>query len=161
MTSKTTGAAPQAAAGGVKASYVGSTGLGIAFTLILAAPVALFFWFAAYSPGSLAGPAGPHGSTSVWIVFGVGLILYATLLNGLYVLITNRAAARAGARAMGTLALLAGAALLSILVAPPAQAAEPGGGPNGIAVSFFVVLVGATGANTWWAARPTRATPDI
>jgi uncharacterized membrane protein (DUF485 family) len=117
VTTRTTDAGPQAAIGGAEASYVGSTGLGIAFTLVLAAPVALFFWFAAYSPATLAGSAGSGGPTSVWIVYGVGLILYATLLNGLYVLITDRAAARA---------------------------AEPGAGPNGIAVSFFVVLVVAT-----------------
>ncbi|RYC33477.1 cation/acetate symporter ActP [Lichenibacterium minor] len=156
-----TGAAPQAATGDAEALYVGSTGLGVFFTLILAVPVALFFWFAAYSPATLAGPAGSGGSTSVWIVLGVGLILYATLLNALYVVITNRAAARAGARAAGTLALLVLAVLASCFAAQPARAAEAGGGPNGIAVSFFVVLVAATLAITYWAARHTRSTTDF
>ena len=47
--------------------------------VMLAIPVAAFFWFAAYSPASLAGPVGAGGQTSVWILCGVGLIAYATL----------------------------------------------------------------------------------
>ncbi len=116
---------------------VGSAGLGATLAVLLAIPVATFFWFAAYSPATLAGPIGAGGPASVWIVYGVGLIAYATLLNGLYVLLTNRRLSRQA----GMLAVAA----LGVCVAVPARAAPEGsggGGPNWEALSFFLVLVG-------------------
>ena len=133
---------------------IGSAKLGCVLAVILAVPVAVFFWFAAYRPASLAGPIGAGGPTSVWIVYGVGLIAYATLLNGIYVLLTNRQLARRAA----TLAL----AGVAVFAAVPAQAATEGAtGANIQALSFFVVLVGATLAITYWAARRTRSTKDF
>ncbi|MGI4982972.1 MAG: sodium:solute symporter family transporter [Janthinobacterium lividum] len=131
----------------------GSVRLGALFALLLAAPVALFFWFVAYSPASLAGPIGTNGPTSCWVVVGVGLIFYATLLNGLYVFLTNRRVPR-------LLALVAG---LLVLVAPdrPVQAATPSGGTHHQAIGFFLVLVGFTLLTTWWAARRTHNARDF
>jgi cation/acetate symporter len=132
----------------------GSAKLGGLLALLLAVPVATFFWFAAYSPATLAGPVGAAGPTSAWIVYGVGLITYATLLNGLYVLLTNRSLARR----IGMVAL---AAMLAS-GARPARAATPEpSGPTVQAVLFFVALVVATLAITYWAARRTRSTKDF
>ncbi len=136
------------------ATEIGSAKLGGALAVILAIPVAVFFWFAAYSPASLAGPIGAGGPTSIWIVFGVGLIAYATLLNGIYLLLTNRKLARRAA----TLAIAGFAVFVSL---PALAATEGGGGPNVVALSFFLVLVAATLAITYWAARRTRSTKDF
>ena len=134
---------------------VGSAGLGATLAVLLAIPVATFFGFAAYSPATLAGPIGDGGPTSIWIVYGVGLIAYATLLNGLYVLLTNRRLARRAA--------MLGVAGLGVCVSLPAWAAPEGGGggPNVEALSFFLVLVGGTLAITYWAARRTRSARDF
>ncbi len=133
---------------------VGSARLGGVLAVILAIPVAVFFWFAAYSPASLAGPVGASGPASIWIVYGVGLIAYATLLNGLYVLLTSwQLARRAAAIAIAGIAVFA---------AVPARAATEGSaGPNWEALSFFLVLVAATLVITYWAARRTRSTKDF
>ena len=136
------------------AAEVGSARLGGVLAVILAIPVAVFFWFAAYSPASLAGPVGAGGPASIWIVYGVGLIAYATLLNGLYVLLTSWQLARRAA----TIAI----AGIAVFATVPARAAtEASAGPNWEALSFFLVLVGATLAITYWAARRTRSTKDF
>ena len=135
------------------ASQVGSARLGIALTLILAVPVAAFFWFAAYSPASLSGPVSAGGKVSGWIVYGVGLIIYATVLNGLYVALTNRRTARRAA-----MPVMAAAAMFTAF---PAEAAEAGSGPNAQAVTFFLLLVALTLGITYWAARRTRSTKDF
>ena len=133
---------------------IGSAKLGGVLAVFLAVPVAVFFWFAAYSPASLAAPIGAGGPTSVWVVYGVGLIAYATLLNGIYLLLTNRQLARRAA----TLAV----AGVAVFAAVPARAATEGAtGANIQALSFFIVLVGATLAITYWAARRTRSTKDF
>ena len=132
---------------------IGSAKLGGVLAVILAVPVAIFFWFAAYSPASLAGPVGA-GPVSIWIVYGVGLIAYATLLNGIYLLLTNWRLARRAARLA-----IAGAAVFGAL--PARAATAEGAGPNMEALSFFLVLVGATLAITYWAARRTRSTKDF
>ncbi|MCK8786414.1 DUF485 domain-containing protein [Roseomonas sp. NAR14] len=132
---------------------VGSAVLGGLLTLILILPVAVFFWFAAYSPGSLATPVSAGGRTSVWIVYGLALIFFSTALNGLYVFLTNRRWVRRTG--------MAAVAGLSLLAAFPAQAATPGGGPNTQAVAFFLLLVALTLGITYWAARRTRSTKDF
>ncbi len=140
--------------GGDTSSEVGSARLGAALAVLLVVPVIAFFLFAAYSPATLAGPVGAGGPASVWIVFGVALIAWATLLNGLYVLLTNRRLARRGAVVAVLLAALFGAA--------PARAATGAeAGSNGEAVAFFLVLVAATLGITYWAARRTRTTKDF
>ena len=151
------GHAVSVTAGEQSPTEVGSGRLGGVLVLLLVVPVAVFFWFAAYHPADLAVPIGPSGPTSIWIVYGVGLIGYATALNGLYVVLTNRRGAR-------PIALLAIIMLLS-LIALPALAGEarmaPPSGPNTEAVIFFLLLVGVTLAITFWAARRTRSTSDF
>ncbi len=137
------------------ATQVGSARLGGVLAALLAVPVAVFFWFAAYSPASLAVPIGAGGPTSVWVVCGVGMIAYATLLNGLYVVLTNRRLARRA----GAVAVAAAAGAFGAL--PARAATAEGAGPNVEAVSFFLVLVVLTLAITYWAARRTRSTKDF
>lgn len=135
------------------AGRAGSVRLSALFAVLLFVPVATFFWFAAYRPATLAVPLRANGTTSLWVVFGVGLIAYATLLNGLYVAFTNRRTSRA-------LPLLAG---LLVLALPdrPAQAATLHGAAHHEAITFFLILVGFTLATTWWAARRTHAARDF
>ena len=134
----------------------GSARLGIALTLILAVPVALFFGFAAFAPQRLAVPVG-GGPLSVWILYGVGLIAFSLAMNGVYLLMTNRRLARmaAGALTVGVL----------LLAAEPSHAetgaATGAAGANIQAIVFFLALVGATLAITWWAARRTRTAKDF
>ena len=149
------GYAVDAACRDTTANEVGSAKLGGVLALILFVPVATFFCFAAYSPASLAGPIGPGGPTSVWILYGVGLIGYATFLNLVYVLLTNRSVARRTAALA-----IAGVTVFGALPARAATAADAGGA-NVQALSFFLVLVAATLAITYWAARRTRSTKDF
>jgi len=135
------------------ANAVGSATLGVTLTAIIALPVAVFFWFAAYSPASLAGPVVEGGRVSVWIVYGLFLIIFSAALNGLYVFLTNRRAARRGI----TFGIV-GAMLLGAL---PAHAAGPGGAANTQAIAFFLALVALTLYITYWAARRTRSAKDF
>ena len=146
MGPSTTGSAGQTAA----ASCAGSARLGVWLTAILAVPTAGWFLFAAFSPASLAVPVTPGQPTTAWIVYGPALILFAVVLSGINVLLSNRAAARAG----GALAVLLAATV-------PAHAATEDTGPNVTAVSLFMLLVLFTLAITYWAARRTRSAKDF
>ncbi|MGI4859167.1 MAG: sodium:solute symporter family transporter [Janthinobacterium lividum] len=136
-----------------RAHRAGSVRLSAVFAFLLFVPVATFFWLVAYRPASLAVPIGQGGPTSVWVVLGVGLISYATLLNGLYVLFTNRRVPR-------VLPLVAGLAVLA-LPARQAHAATLSGAAHHEAIGFFLILVCFTLATTWWAARRTHAARDF
>ena len=135
------------------ASQAGSAILGVALTGLLAIPAAGWFLFAAFSPASLATPVAPGAPTTLWIVYGPAMILFATVLSGIYVLVSNRAAARAG----GAVAVLLG----TLAAASPAHAAPEATGPNATAVSMFLALVLLTLGITYWAARRTRSAKDF
>lgn len=136
------------------ASRAGSAVVGAVLTAILAVPTMGWFLFAAFSPRSLAVPLVPGQPTTVWIVYGLALIAFAILLSGIYMVIANRAAVRAG----GGLAVLL-AVLLA--VSAPARAATEASGPNVTAVSLFMILVLFTLGITYWAARRTRSVTDF
>ena len=135
---------------------VGSARLSFALTLILAVPVALFFGFAAFAPQSLAVPVG-NGPLSAWIVYGVSLIAFAVTINGVYLLMTKRRLARiaGGALSAGVLMLAAQPGHAQTVTSTGAA------GANIQAIVFFLALVGATLAITWWAARRTHTTKDF
>ncbi len=156
MGPSTTGFGPSAtgSAGATSsASRAGSAGLGLWLTALLAIPVAAMFGFAAFSPATLAAPLVQGQPTTVWIIYGPLLILFAVSLSGIAVLVANR---------VGTRTLGAGAALLGVLAAAtPARAAAEPSGPNGTAISLFIILVLFTLAITYWAARRTRSAKDF
>ncbi|MCY0386057.1 DUF485 domain-containing protein [Robbsia sp. Bb-Pol-6] len=135
------------------ANRAGSVRLSALFVCLLFVPVATFFWFAAYRPAMLATPIGQDGPTSIWVALGVGLIAYATVLNGLYVLFTRRRLPRA-------LPLVAGLLVIA-LPGRPAHAATLHGAAHHEAIGFFLALVAFTLVVTWWAARHTHAARDF
>jgi uncharacterized membrane protein (DUF485 family) len=96
----------QASGADARANHVGSGWLGVWLTALLFFPVAGFFAFAAFSPGSLGFALIPSQPITAWYAYGLGLIFYSVALGFLYAVITNRAADRAGAnwsrRAAGT-----------------------------------------------------------
>ena len=139
------------------ASSVGSARLGAVLTVLLGIPVLAFFCFAAFSPATLAVPVVPGEPMTIWFVYGLGLIAWAILLGGVYVLAANRAADRkSGAWQAGGLGALI---LFSSL---PAHAAGPEPtGTNPVAVILFLAIVALTLAITYWAARRTKSAQDF
>jgi cation/acetate symporter len=146
-----------------RAAYVSSGWLGVWLTALLFFPVAGFFAFAAFSPQSLAFPLFPGTPITAWYAYGLGLIFYSVALGLLYVIITNRAADRAGAnwiRRAAPVVLLA----VGLLAATGARAAPATAEPSGMnytAVGMFLALVAGTLGITWWAARRTRTAKDF
>lgn len=142
---------------GAQSTYAGSARLGILLTVLLGVPTLGFFCFAAFDPAALAEPLFPGKPVSLWYACGLGLIFYSVLLAVLYVVLTNRQADRMaglGSAAVVVVALSSGAAR--------AAGTEPAAsGMNYTAVAMFLVLVLATLAITWWAARRTRSAKDF
>lgn len=70
-------------------------GLGL---ILLGLPAAAFFGFiglCSFAPAWSAAPIAPGGSVNVAFVLGLGVIGLGVVLTGLYVLVANRAEARA------------------------------------------------------------------
>jgi cation/acetate symporter len=142
---------------GANASTVGSARLGAVLTVLLGIPVLAFFCFAAFSPATLAVPVFPGKPVTIWFVYGVGLIVWAILLGGLYVLVANRAAdGKSGKWRAGGV----GAAIMLCSFSARAAGPEPTG-TNPVAVILFLAIVALTLAITYWAARRTKSTQDF
>ena len=140
------------------ASAAGSAKLGGLLTLLLFIPVAGFFACAAFSPATLAVPLVEGKPTTIWFVYGLGLIAFSISLGGIYLLASNRAA-RLGLVALVAMAAPAYAQTASAQTAS-AQIAAPAG-PNATAVSLFLALVMMTLVITYWAARRTKSAKDF
>lgn len=117
------------------ASAAGSAGLGLVLTALLFVPVAVFFGFAAFNPAALAVPLQAGKPVTIWFVYGVGLIVFALVLSGIYMVVSNRAV-RVGA---AVLAVVAAATPAHAQV--QAQAGAEAAGPNMTAVALFLALV--------------------
>lgn len=133
-----------------RVNSAGSAKLGICLTALLAIPAAIFFICAAYSPATLAVQVVPGQPVTVWILYRPLMILFASVLSGIYLLAANRAA-RSACVASGLLAL----------AVTPAHAATGSDGLNDTAVFLFAPLVLLTLAITYWAARRTRSAKDF
>jgi cation/acetate symporter len=146
-----------------RATHVGSGWLGVWLTALLFFPVAGFFAFAAFSPRSLAFALLPGQPVTAWYAYGLGLIFYSVALGFLYVIITNRAADRAGAdwarRAAGLVLVAFG--VLGTTGADAATATAEPAGMNYTAVGMFLALLAGTLGITWWAARRTRTAKEF
>ncbi len=139
------------------ATQVGSAWLGMVLTALLAVPVLSFFCFAAFSPQTLAVPLVTGEPTTIWFVYGLGLIAYSLVLSFIYVVVTNRAADRASR--IG--AIVAGLLIASTAGAHAAPDAPEPAGTNYTAIALFLTLVLATLVITWWAAKRTRSAKDF